>query len=425
MEIVVKNIGKVKEANIKINGITVIAGENDTGKSTISKSLFTVFNSFYNIDKKISEQQKDIIKFTIAKNFSDNLEFIKSIVFKNNFEDTFNINQLVNEIIENSEIYKYNEVNLKNKVVEYSQKYNLNFTKDEDINEITEKIKEILNIPNAETEKSILNKNLNVEFNKQINNIFSDEEGIIEIKIKDKKIKIEIFENEIKNIEKTCEISINTEALYLDDPFIIDSNFYNNLSNHKEFLRYRLFSEIEDKTNNIGKIIITKKLENIYKKLNSICSGYMIESNKNTNDFSYRFNNKELDIKNLSAGLKTFVILKTLLEKGILEENGVIILDEPEIHLHPAWQIIFAELIVLIQKEFNMHILLNTHSPYFLNAIEIYAEKHNIKERCNFYSAYLSGQFSEFKDVTDNIEKIYYKLARPFQDLENERYSDD
>ena len=151
----------------------------------------------------------------------------------------------------------------------------------------------------------------------------------------------------------------------------------------------------------------------------------MIESNKNTNDFSYRFNNKELDIKNLSAGLKTFIILKTLLEKGILDENGVIILDEPEIHLHPAWQVIFAELIVLIQKEFNMHILLNTHSPYFLNAIEIYAEKHNIKEKCNFYSAYLSGQFSEFEDVTNNIEEIYSKLARPFQDLENERYSDD
>lgn len=425
MEIFIKNIGKVKEANIKIDGITVIAGENDTGKSTISKSLFTVFNSFYNIDKKITEQQKDIIKFTIARNFPYNLELVKSITLNDIFGDTFNINQLVNDIIKNFEIYKYDDINLKNKIVENFKKYDLNLTKDDDINEIIEKIKEILNIPNAETEKSIINKNLNVEFNKQINNIFSDEEGIIEIKIKDKKIKLEIFENEIKNIEKTCEISINTEALYLDDPFIIDSNFYNNLSNHKEFLRYRLFSEIEDKTNNIGKIIITKKLENIYKKLNSICSGYMIESNKNTNDFSYRFNNKELDIKNLSAGLKTFVILKTLLEKGILEENGVIILDEPEIHLHPAWQIIFAELIVLIQKEFNMHILLNSHSPYFLNAIEIYAEKHNIKEKCNFYSAYLSGQFSEFKDVTNNIEEIYYKLAKPFQDLENERYSDD
>ena len=421
MEIVVKNIGKVKEANIKIDGITVIAGENDTGKSTISKSLFTVFNSFYNIDKKITEQQKDIIKFTIAKNFAYDLELVKNIVLG----DTFNFNQLVNEIIKNSEIYKYDDIDLKNKIVEHFKKYNLNLIEDNGIHEIIEKIKEVLSIPRNEAEKSILNENLNNEFNKQINNIFSGEEGIIEIKIKDKRIKLKVFENKIENIENTPRINIIAEALYLDDPFIIDSNFYNNLSNHKEFLRYRLFSEIEDKTNNIGKIIITKKLENIYKKLNSICSGYMIESNKNTNDFSYRFNNKELDIKNLSAGLKTFVILKTLLEKGILEENGVIILDEPEIHLHPAWQIIFAELIVLIQKEFNMHILLNSHSPYFLNAIEIYTEKHNIKEKCNFYSAYLSGQFSEFKDVTNNIEEIYSKLARPFQDLENERYSDD
>jgi putative ABC transporter, ATP-binding protein len=421
MEIFIKNIGKVKEANIKIAGITVIAGENDTGKSTISKSLFTVFNSFYNIDKKISEQQKDFIKFTIAKNFAYDLELVKNIVLG----DTFNFNQLVNEIIKNSEIYKYDDIDLKNKIVEHFKKYNLNLIEDNGIHEIIEKIKEILNIPNAEAEKSILNENLNNEFNKQINNIFSGEEGIIEIKIKDKRIKLKVFENKIENIENTPRINISTEALYLDDPFIIDSNFYNNPSNHKEFLRYKLFSKVDDKTNNLEKIIITKKFENIYKKLNNICSGNIIESNKSNDNFSYRFNNKELDIKNLSAGLKTFVILKTLLEKGILEENGVVILDEPEIHLHPAWQVIFAELIVLIQKEFNMHILLNTHSPYFLNAIEIYAEKHNIKERCNFYSAYLSGQFSEFKDVTDNIEEIYYKLARPFQDLENERYSND
>ena len=426
MEIFIKNIGKVKEANIKIDGITVIAGENDTGKSTISKSLFTVFNSFYNIDKKITEQQKDIIKFTIAKNFAYNFELVKSITLKGFFGDTFNVNQLIDELIENFETYKDNNVKLKNTIVEHFKKYNFNLIEDNDINEIIEKIKEVLSIPRNEAEKSILNENLNNEFNKQINNIFLGEKGIIEIKIKDKRIKLEISENEVENIESTPRININTEALYLDDPFIIDNNFYSsNPSNHKEFLRSKLFSKIEDKTNNIEKIIITKKLENIYKKLNGVCSGNIIESNKNTNNFSYRFNNKKLDIKNLSTGLKTFVILKTLLEKGILEENGVIILDEPEIHLHPAWQVIFAELIVLIQKEFNMHILLNTHSPYFLNAIEIYAEKHNIKEKCNFYSAYLSGQFSEFKDVTDNIEEIYYKLARPFQDLENERYSDD
>lgn len=420
MEIFIKNIGKVKEANIKINGITVIAGENDTGKSTISKALFTVFNSFYNIDKKIKTQRENIITDIIDKNTSK-IEFFNNTIFKK----TSSINYISNEIVKNSEMYKINN-KLKDEILGYFKNFNLKL-KNSNIEEISQEIKIILNITNEDAEKVILNANLNNEFNKQINNIFSNEKGIIEVKIKDKKIELRIFEDKIENIEKTPETTVISEAIYLDDPFIIDKNLDEEKTfNHKMFLIRKLFYEIEDNITNVfKKLINSKKLENIYKKLNNICSGSIVESSKNSNTYSYKLNNKELDIKNLSAGLKTFVILKTLLEKGILEENGVIILDEPEIHLHPAWQVIFAELIVLIQKEFNMHILLNTHSPYFLNAIEIYADKHNIKEKCNFYSAYLSEQFSEFKDVTDNIEEIYYKLARPFQDLENERYSND
>ena len=424
MEIVVKNIGKVKEANIKINGITVIAGENDTGKSTISKALFTVFNSFYNINDKVKQQRKRSIENIINKHTVNEIDFDENF-FNTFFKNSNSINLIANTIIENFATYIKDNNKLKNEILNYFKNFDLKL-KNSTIEDISQKIEVILNISNKEVESSILTDNLNNEFNGQINNIFINEKGIIEIKLKNKQLKFIISNDKVEDIEKTSETIITSEAVYLDDPFIIDKNFDNEkISNHKIFLVNKLFYDDESTNNNVEKIAISKKLENIYNRLNIVCPGNMVESNKNTNDFSYRFNNKELDIKNLSAGLKTFVILKTLLEKGILEENGVIILDEPEIHLHPAWQVIFAELIVLIQKEFNMHILLNTHSPYFLNAIEIYAEKHNIKKKCNFYSAYLSGQFSEFKDVTDNIEEIYYKLARPFQDLENERYSND
>ena len=50
----VKNIGKIRHADVKLDGITVIAGENNTGKSTIGKMLFCVFNSFYMKENPVS-----------------------------------------------------------------------------------------------------------------------------------------------------------------------------------------------------------------------------------------------------------------------------------------------------------------------------------------------------------------------------------
>ena len=49
MNLKITNIGKIKTADITLNGITIIAGDNNTGKSTIGKVLFSVFNSCYKI----------------------------------------------------------------------------------------------------------------------------------------------------------------------------------------------------------------------------------------------------------------------------------------------------------------------------------------------------------------------------------------
>ncbi|MDQ7066857.1 MAG: hypothetical protein Q9M40_02000 [Sulfurimonas sp.] len=42
MNLKLKNIGIVVEADIKLNGLTVIAGKNDSGKSTVGKSFCTL-----------------------------------------------------------------------------------------------------------------------------------------------------------------------------------------------------------------------------------------------------------------------------------------------------------------------------------------------------------------------------------------------
>jgi len=45
MKLLIKDFSKIHEATIEFNGITVIAGNNNTGKSTVGKILFALFNS--------------------------------------------------------------------------------------------------------------------------------------------------------------------------------------------------------------------------------------------------------------------------------------------------------------------------------------------------------------------------------------------
>ena len=45
-------------------------------------------------------------------------------------------------------------------------------------------------------------------------------------------------------------------------------------------------------------------------------------------------------------------------------------------------------------------------------------------DKCKYYLSSQEGEQSIIEDVTDNIEKVYSKLAKPFQILENERYSE-
>ena len=109
-----------------------------------------------------------------------------------------------------------------------------------------------------------------------------------------------------------------------------------------------------------------------------------------------------------------------MLEEGILKEKYILVLDEPEIHLHPKWQLLYAEIIVLIQKLFNVYIVITTHSPYFLEAIELFTKKHCIDGKTNYYLSDIDKKenYSTINLVNDRISEIYYKMAAPIKHLE-------
>ena len=416
MKLSIRNVGKLKEADVEINGITVIAGENNTGKSTIGKVLFSIFQSLYKLDDQIIREKRNTIKH--------NLELLY-VHATGSFFNNVEFKEIIDEIlIEGS---KYDIEILKNKILEFISN-NSEKTKNEIPEEPVKRIFDLLKIPKKSFVLAILNRNFSNEFNNQITNIYTELVGNIKLKIQDKESFLSIENNIIKEIKN--EHFLNTEIVYIDDPFILDdltdelfvrnaikNTDYNTIYNHKNYLKYKL---IPKKGSLVDEIILNSKLEKFYLKLNELFEGDIILSNRG--NYVYRRKNKgnELNLINLSAGLKSFAVLKMLFINNTLQENGTIILDEPEIHLHPEWQIKFAELIVLLQKEFKMHILLTTHSPYFLKAVQVYSKKYKISNKCKYYMSELDGEQAILVDKTNKTDDLFYKLAISFENLMNE-----
>lgn len=94
------------------------------------------------------------------------------------------------------------------------------------------------------------------------------------------------------------------------------------------------------------------------------------------------------------------------------------LIDEPEVNLHPEWQIVFAEILVRLYKQLGIIIYLNSHSPYFIRAIEIKLAENDIGDKGRFYLTHEAGNdLYEVNDVTDNKEAIYELLYKPLEDL--------
>ena len=75
MKIKLQNIGIIEEADINIDGITLIAGQNDSGKSTVGKVLYALIRGVngdeltHNLNKVqfLSGKTRDIRNWTLFK----------------------------------------------------------------------------------------------------------------------------------------------------------------------------------------------------------------------------------------------------------------------------------------------------------------------------------------------------------------------
>jgi predicted ATPase len=124
---------------------------------------------------------------------------------------------------------------------------------------------------------------------------------------------------------------------------------------------------------------------------------------------------EKIRLGNVASGVLSFAYLAKLIENGILRRNSILIIEEPEMNLHPEWQILFADLLVQLYKELQVISLLISHSPYFIRAIECALAQQGIKGA--FYLMKRDGASSSCDEVTDDLQAIYRELYRPFEEM--------
>ena len=406
MKLRIQNVAKIKSAELELNGITVITGNNNSGKSTVGKAIFSIYNSLVNVEERITTQKENLIYQMLIRKAED-LSIQEDGMFSG-----IRISHLSLKRYAKAMIYEMEEGGLREIIEEFCQR--LRKDSDENVSEIMEEVYRIKNLPEERLIKSAISAYFDSIFNSEINNVYhADEAAVLEAEIKGREIYIAFRENSCVKLQK--RMNILNEAIYLDNPFILDC--LNNGMNGLEQIERTALNKLRKNTDIMENVVqynfIEDRMQEVLDKINEVSSGSVQLDESRLYCYKEKNTSVKLNVNNLSAGLKSFVIIKTLLENGALKEKDVLILDEPEIHLHPAWQMVYAEVIVLLQKTFELTIVLTTHSSHFLEALQLYAKKHGVTEKCSYYLSENEDDGCTLKDVSDDITKIYSQLVEP------------
>lgn len=407
MNIKIQNLGAVKEACIDLNKkLTVFCGPNNTGKTYISYLIYAMTNSgIVNSQMMPDEQFKKFIKdkkFKLDINIKELLEFRnkKIALIKENLDNIFGISEdKIKSYFGNFDLsFQTTDEEFKNKII--TEEISIKLT----LNEV------IIKITKAANEKIVLIENLTEKI--QMNNdsfkflpfqllpsiyaciafypnstsvIFPVERNSIYTFNKELSIQRNNLVDQMQDLSLNKKISpwellfkrTTRYPLAVRDGLEVADDLV-NLQSHLS--PYAAFADELESDLLKGKISVSKDGD----------VQYASDKAKST----------KIPI-HLSASIVKTLASLTFYLRYLAKNNELIIIDEPELNLHPDSQIILARVFArLINSGFRL--LLSTHSDYIIrelnNLIMLSGSNSTIKTKA-IELGYKDDEFINYSDV--------------------------
>lgn len=419
---IIRDYHAIKEAEIKLDGITVLSGINGCGKSTLSRWLYYLVNGVKGFDLFLFEEYKnkighilsrmqfacaDLERFIRKDDLLDKTSFYKLIQTINEFRfvKTETIEDLFLQALHAAKNFLTEAMSMdlpetrKARILNY-----LNIeVEDKDFNRAIENFVEqntrLINKLSSQLKKEIKERGRNKFFD-LLNERFEIQNDIPSF--------IQLEEDDVDMIEKDHISTLFNlqQAVYIDTPMAVEMGDTENIL--WKALRDIMISEKQiDNFSLHGKKLMLR--------VKDILEGETVLEKSDlfkTNSLRYISKDKKVNIllKDAATGFKTFSYLQRLLENGLLNDETLLMIDEPEAHLHPQWIVEFARLLVLLNKELGLKIMIASHNPDMVAAIHDIANKERVLENTNFYVAQTENPESHqyiFKDLGHEVGEIF------------------
>ncbi|WP_175638327.1 AAA family ATPase [Metabacillus schmidteae] len=349
------------------NNFTILVGENGNGKTTLMSFIAKMFNDLQRFHDRISSDF--CLKYKIEQNHEK-----KAVTIEKENENVFITveNSIPKSVLlelhpKQGYIIKENQIQFENKVTydvirpylpsaiitsvfsfhgEYPTERPLNFIGDRIIENY-----DISKVYGANHYGfSSLSKGISRFIETYRNNTSVVEELLYLLNIK--------FDNKVLIRERFTTLpsyGLDVDDEEFDDLFSEEDRILRN-----EYLSLEKLTE-KYSTNDDGWIEVCEENYDLFQRYEKEEIIYM-------NDIAFEKDGEHISLKNMSSGEKMF-FMRILSLLSSIEDNALIIIEEPELHLNPSWNKQIITMLQMLFGNYKVHFLISTHSYAFINTV--------------------------------------------------------
>ncbi len=445
LDIEVKNLGKLKKGTVKVRPLTVLTGENGTGKSFFTKVLYSAFNTLntnvlhrdITLDISLIEIKLAILRLSIQhisqndrlqiNNLSKSLSALHDDL--NKFKD------------ESATVYFLNTIALYKQTDKFLAEFE-SYLKEIEKKPIKIKLakKTIQELEHAFELLREKLKNSQSSHITALNNALCDEiRDNFQITDLSELISFGEKECKIQSTEKDFTLTLRSNSIVsnVSDNFIAQINQFSRvvffespaywsvrdaLNKSKEVEQKNDLTGVSKYFYDLDKILNTKsknppieEVSELATELKTEIGGEFIFDNGR---LSFEDDNGNTIDKNLiSFGMTNLGMIQALLKNNVISEGSFVFFDEPETNLHPAWQVLLTKVLIKL-AESGVNVVMATHSLDMIKSLEVHTKSKDGDFIAVNHFTKEGGLFGfDSDDITENLIESREELSSSYKDL--------